>query len=492
MAGIGVRLHKIYEKNTILSYLAGFGYSTVVTVAPMFLVIGTVMLMSALLGYDEVSYARRGLFSGTLLYIFIFSLLTASPFNAVLSRYMSDVIYEERYEDILPCFELGLLLNVLLSTAVGIPFCVWEHVVGGVNLLFVFTGFCAYISLVLVFYSMLYLSICKDYAKISFYFFLGMLAAFLLALFLVRVCRREVAYSMLLSLAVGFWLTAVLELATIKHYFQKNSNSYRRVLAYFRKYWQLVFVNFLYTLGLYLHNFVFWGTDLRMEVAHTFVYAPSYDLATCLGMFTNISATIIFITRVEMYFHERYRAYSEAVIGGRWADIENTKERMFRQLAAELLNLVRIQFIISVFVFLVCLLLLPRLGYSGRVLQMYPCLAAGYFVLFLFYAEIIFLYYFNDLTGAFLSAGIFCLVTLLVSIRATQWDNIWYGFGLVAGSFVGFAAAYFRLRWVERHMDEHTFCRGRLFPEQKGTMPDSVVYRREKKKRRGKTYDTHS
>lgn len=83
---------------------------------------------------------------------------------------MSDVIYEERYEDILPCYDVGLLLNILLASLLGIPFCAWEHLVEHVNLIFVLTGFCGYIALVLVFYSMLYLSICKDYQKISLYF----------------------------------------------------------------------------------------------------------------------------------------------------------------------------------------------------------------------------------------------------------------------------------------------------------------------------------
>ena len=32
----------------------------------------------------------------------------ASPFNAVLSKYMQDAIFEERYQDILPCYYLGL------------------------------------------------------------------------------------------------------------------------------------------------------------------------------------------------------------------------------------------------------------------------------------------------------------------------------------------------------------------------------------------------
>lgn len=483
MAGIGIRLQKFYEKKSILAHLAGFGYSMVVTIAPMFLIIGNVMLMSAVLGYDTASYTRRGLFSSTLLYIFIFSLLTSSPFNGVLSRYLADVIYDEHYDDILPCFDVGILLNVLLSCGVGIPFCIWECVRGHVNPLFVFTGFCGFISLVFVFYAMLYLSVCKDYQKITLYFFIGMAVAFGLSLFFVKVCHRETVYSMLLSLTCGFFIIAVLELATVKQYFKKNSNHYRNVLSYFRKYWMLVVINILYILGLYIHNFVFWGSDMQMKVANSFVFAPAYDLATCLAMFTTISATIIFISHVEMYFHKRYKAYSEAVIGGRWEDIENTKTRMFRQLASELLNLVRVQFIISIGIYLFCIIVLPHMGVSGRSLQIYPCLAVGYFVLFLFYSEIVFLYYFNDLTGALLATSSFCVITFVISRMALGWDYMWYGLGVLAGSFVGFTIAYFRIRWAEKHMDEHIFCTGLLFPIKKGKKPDCVVYKKNSKEK---------
>ena len=292
---------------------------------------------------------------------------------------------------------------------------------------------------------------------------------------------------MLLALSCGFFLTAVLEAATIKRYFKTNSNCYREVLAYFKKYWQLIVVNLLYTLGLYIHNFVFWNSNLRMVVADSFVYAPMYDLATCIAMFTNISATIIFISRVEMHFHGRYKAYSEAVTGGRWRDIRNAKNRMFRQLAAELLNLVRIQFIITVVVYLVCVIVLPAYGFGGEVLQIYPCLAVGYFVLFLFYAEIIFLYYFNDTNGALLATVTFCLFTFLGTLVSSQLSSIWYGMGLVFGSFIGFTIGYFRIRWLERHLDEHIFCKGELFPAKNEPRPSSLVYKRETpKKRKGK------
>ena len=38
MAGIGVRLNRIFEKKSVLSSMIGFAYSTIATVAPMVLV----------------------------------------------------------------------------------------------------------------------------------------------------------------------------------------------------------------------------------------------------------------------------------------------------------------------------------------------------------------------------------------------------------------------------------------------------------------------
>ena len=433
MAGIGVRLNRIFEKNTLTTNMIGFFYSTLVTVAPMFAIIINLVLMEYFLKFSTLGYAQRELFSCTILYTFIFSLLTASPFNAVLSRYMSDIIYEERYQDILPCYHIGMVLNIALSCLIGIPFCLWEHFVGGVSVAYVFAGFWCYISLVLVFYSMIYLSICKDYQRIAQYYGAGMLLAFFLSLFLRYVLH-----------------------------------------------WGIV-TNFLYILGLYIHNFVFWKTDMKMVVVNSFVCNQPYDMASCLAMFTNISATIIFISRVEMYFHEKYKLYSEAVIVGRGADIQNTKKRMFRQLASELMTLARIQFIISVVVYLICIVVLPTIGISGLTMKIYPSLAIGYFILFLMYSAIIFLYYFNDMKGAVLTSVVFCLVTFVGSIISTHLSAIWYGMGVVAGSFAGWTMAYFRLRWVEKNMDMHIFCSGTLIPRGKGKKPSAKAYDRKQK-----------
>lgn len=476
MAGIGVRLNRIFSKNTITTNMFGFGYSMVITVAPMFLVIMAIMVMQYFLGFSKLGYSERELYACTVLYIFIFSLLTASPFNAVLSKFMSDTIYREVYEDILPCYYIGLIMNISLSCIVGIPFCIWEYVVGHVWIFYIFMGFCGYIALVLVFYSMLYLSICKDYKKISLFFFIGMLAAVFISLVLVYMLHFTVIVAMLLALDAGFVIIACLEHSLIRSYFRQNSGRYREVLEYFKKYWKLVATNFLYILGLYVHNFVFWGTDMRLVVVKSFVCNQPYDMATCLAMFTNISASVIFIARVEMHFHERYKYYSEAVIGGRRMDIENTKSRMFSQLSDELMNLVRIQFIVTVVVFFLCIILLPRFGFGGMVMKIYPCLTAGYFILFIMYSAIIFLYYFNDLSGALATSLSFCFATLVGSLVATYLPAIWYGIGLVFGATVGWCMAYHRLRVMEKTLDVHIFCNGSIMERGIGKKPSSKVY----------------
>lgn len=478
MAGIGIRLNKIFSKNSIASKLFGCGYSVMITIAPMLIIIAVVVLMQLLLGFSKLDYATRELYSCTVLYIFIFALLTASPFNAVISRYMSDVIYEDRYEEIPPCFYTGLVMNTIFSFVPALFFCIHEFRVGGVNIWYVFAGFFGYMALMFTFYTMLYLSICKDYKKISLFYVIGMAVTLILSLILHYLFKVRTDIAMLVSLDVGMFLISVLEFSLFRRYFKKNSGNYFGILPYFKKYWQLIFANFFYIFGLYIHNFVFWTTDMHMIVVKSFVCMQCYDMASCLAMFTNITASVIFLTRVEMYFHDKYKRYSEAVIGGRKMDVDTAKNRMFRQLMEEVMTLVRVQFIITTPLFLVAMILLPRFGFGGNVMRIYPCLTVGYFIMFIMYSIIIFLYYFNDLNGALWTSLLFFVGTLLGSIYATKLPIVWYGSGLVIGSVIGFSVAYFRIRKMERTLDIHIFCNGSILKRGKGKMPSNLVYER--------------
>ena len=476
MASLGKSLRKSFEKGTISSSLIGILISTLTTVAPMLLIMGGIILLYVLLDYNSIVYSERVLFTCSVLYIFIFSLLCTAPYNTVISRYITDKIFEEKYDTILPCYYGGLFLNLLTCSVVGIPFYLYSHFVGGIAPIYTLTCYITFIALSITFYSMLYLSITKDYAKISLFFCLGVVVIILTALATTKLLHFSVSYSMLFSIACGFIVIAISEYAYVRGYFHESDESYFGFLAYFKEHWQLSLTNLLYYLGLYVHNFIFWTMPDRIVVKDTYVCYPPYDMATCIAMFTNISASVILITQIELHFHERYKAYSEAVIGGRLSDIDKAKNRMFSLLSYQLMDVVRNQFTISVLLYLLCVVFLPQFGFAGQVMEMYPCLAAGYFVIFLLYSCIIFLFYFNDKTGALLTTFTFVTVTALVSFFARDFSTIWYGIGTFLGAFSGWVIAYFRLRWVEKNLDEHIFCKGSLIPSKSETMPTSIVF----------------
>ncbi len=477
MAGLSIRLNKFFGRKSVASHMAGSGYSVMTTVVPMIVVIGNILLMRWALDYTEATtYNNRELFQVTILYIFMFSLIAQSPLNAVISKYVSDEIFKENYENIRAAFDVGLFLDIIIDALMVVPFTLHEYYVGHVNIVFVLASVICFIALSLAFYSVMFLSLCKDYGKISVFYFLGMAAAFGLSILFVRYGGMEVTLSMLLSLAIGFLIIAALAYALIRQYFRKNSRKYIDVIKYICRFWKLVGANTFYTLGLFVHNFVFWTSNMRSIIANSFVCAESYDFATCIGMFTNLSSTVIFVSLIEMHFNVRYKQYSEAIIGGRLIDIRKTKSRMMRMLAELLMSLVRIQFVVSTVIFLVCIIVLQRIGFSGTVLQLYPCLAAAYFIVYIMYAAFMYLYYFNDLDGSLATSLIFFAVTLFGSIVSMRLDVIWYGLGLLIGAFCGWTYAFFRIKYMEDTLYIHVFCNGNILSQAKGKRPSGLVY----------------
>lgn len=476
MAGIGVQLNKIFEKHTITSSIYGIGFSFAHTIAPVLIVIGCLFGMFKVLRFDTVGYIDRETFSCTILYIFVFSLLTSSPFNSVLSKFQNDRIYEQRYEDIRPCIYVGVTTNLTLSSIIAIPFCIYAIIVGHIEVYYIFTAYLGYLGFALTLATMVYNSILKQYKKIFLYFTYSMALSFVLSVVFHFVLEFSITYSMLLALTIGFLLIASLELSNVLRYFPANSRKYKEVFHYYKKYWKLIASNFLYTLGLFAHNFVFWGQPWNLVVRNTFVCNPSYDMASCIAMFTNISASVFFISRIEMYFHKSYQNYIEAIIGGKLDTIEKNKGRMFQELSSQLLTLSHLQFIVSVIVYFILVIILPLIGFSGLTMDIYPQLAVGYFITFLMYSELLFLYYYDDLNGSFINGVIFVVVSIIASIISSKLSSIWYGLGFTVAAFLAFTFSYFRLRWVEKNIDTHIFCRGTIIRQVSEDMPRQDVY----------------
>lgn len=478
MAGIGIRLNRIFQKRTLTTSLYGVSLSVVFTIAPMLVIMGSLLAMYVLLGFDTVGYYDRELFSCSVLYIFIFSLMFSTAFNSTLSKYIADRNFENRLEDIRPCMFLGIIFKLGVSTLISVPFYLWEIIVGQVPVYYVFTTYMAYMGLTLVFSAMLYGVVIKQFKTVSLLFITGAVVTVVCACVFRYLLGFTITYSMLLALAIGFWLIATLELFIIKRRFPNSSHNYRPLLKYLRQYWQLILSDFLYIFGLFCHNFVFWTTDWHLEIANTYVCNQPYDMATCLAMFTNLSSTVLFVSKVEMHFFERYSDFNSAVVGGSFSMIEKAKERMFRSLTKEIMDMLYTQFAISVVIFLVAKLVMPYMGFGGLTTDIYPLMAVAYFISFLMYANLLFLQYFNDYAGAVWTGLTFVSVGLAGAIVSTHLDPAWYGTGFLLGALCAYLVSFLRLHIMEKNIYRHTFCRGSIMSIRSENMPNPEVYRR--------------
>ena len=480
MAGIGIQLNRIFKKNYITASLFGIGCSICYTIAPMLLVVANLFLMFWALDFDSVGYYNRELFSCSVLYIFIFALMFAAPLNSMLSKYMADRIYEEEYGAIRPAIFLCLFITMGCAGIAGIIFYLREYIVGEVEAYYVFTSFMCFLALTLVFAVMIFNSVLKAYKELSLFYLIGMVVTFVGSLIFKYLVGFSVTYSMLLALTIGFWLIAILEMLNVLKVFRTNDYCYGKVLGYFKKYWKLIVANFSYTLGLFIHNFVFWKHPWNVTIADTYVCNQPYDMATCIAMFTNISATVFFIVRTDSRFRDKYSMYIKSVIGSKLDTIKTNKKRMMQALSEQLMSLARLQFCVTVVVFMLFKIIAPSIGISSLTMTMYPVMAVAYYIAFLFYDNLLFLYYFDDLNGAAISGVVFATATFAFSVLAKFLQPTWYGVGCCVGSFAAYTYTYFRIRWVERHLDELIYCRGSVIGVGTGKKPSYCVYKKEK------------
>lgn len=485
MAGIGFELKKLFRRDGILSTIVGGAYATVVTVGPTIMVIIALNLMYMLLPYADVGYRAKELLSATILYVFIFALLLSGPFNILLSRYIADMVFEERYEMISSAIEYGGFGVAIGVAVLGIPFGFRMYYVGHFSITYILMSYMFFAGLTFSFYLMTFVTLLKEYRKIAGIFFVGLALGIISAIMVNTFIGISPTKAILFGLMLGFNLIAVFLFVVIRRTFPDHKGEPKELFLYTKKNMKLVAANFLYLLGLYIHNFVFWAkSEYRIEISNVFVCASVYDEATYLGMLSCISFLVIFVVNVETKFHTAYQNYCQAIIGAGGEDIDKCKEKMIRVLREELVHIIQIQFVVIIIVFLAAMIIIPRMGMDGSIMAIFPVLSVGYFLIYLVQGMMIFLFYLDDEPGALLTGALFAVGIFVGSMVSVHWSPELCGMGVVFGGAVGFTFVYFRLRYMLIHLDEHIFCRGSIINKVKTTEehPNEGIYPKRKEK----------
>lgn len=468
MAGIGFELKRLFKKEGVFSTVFAGIHATAVTIGPTLIVIIALNIMYMLPPYIEMAYRDREVLSSTILYVFIFSLILASPINIILSRYMADKIYEEEYSTIFTSVETGGILIAICVAVLGIPFGCAMYFIGDLPLYYVFVSYLFFAGLSFTFYYMTFITVLKEYGKITYSFLGSLLTGILVVIALVYLFDVAIVDAILFGLTISFALIAMLLLVFIKKTFRTHSNNFKELFQYIKKDKWLIMANMFYIWGLYIHNFVFWFlSDYKIIVVNVFISAPDYDMATYLAMLSNISILVIFVVNVETKFHTAYKAYCESIIGAAGKDIRRAKQKMIETLRKETIYIVQLQIIVNIIVYIAALVVLPKIGIEGVILSMYPVLSVGYMILYLVQCLMIYLFYLDDARGAAFVGAVFLIGTFLGSLVTVDMPPVLAGLGVVFGASCGFTAAFFRIRYMLIHLDRHVYGRDKIVKQVK-------------------------
>ena len=304
MAGIGFSLNRLFQKKGMLNLCRAYAYAGAVAIGPM------VMGVCLLLGISFVSQVAgmaqhdREIMNCMLTYSLLVSLFVTSFMNMILTRYISDMLYEGKKERVMPSFYGAL--------AVMLPCC---FVVYGIVLLFAgippvywIVSMWFALTMIVVWTQMNYLSALKDYRAIAMGFGASMLTGFLLALVLAFVGYGTVL-SLMFCVILSYGIMSIWYYVLMLGYFPHGEGSPFTYLQWFDKCRALALTGVCVNLGLYGHLVIMYFGPLHKKIMGLFFAAPSYDIPSLTAFFSILITTISFVTSVEVRFYPEYRQY---------------------------------------------------------------------------------------------------------------------------------------------------------------------------------------
>lgn len=459
MAGIGFELRKIYGRKTLAANIWGSIYATMTAIGPSVLAAILILAMKFLMDRAGVSELESRFFISSFTYVFLIAILISAFLCTTLSRYISDCIFWKAEREICASVFGSLAVGTAISGIVMLLLCFGLYTYSDVPLYFLVPYYCLGVMVTNTYNIMTYVSALKQYKEVTFSYFAGLLLAAVIYLVCSRIYGWSVVMAAYLGLACGYTLVVLLLVFWCAKAFGKPGPKYFAFLKYFIRYPKLTVSGFCYMLGFYIATVIYWWFSDMSEQVSIFRTAPSYDLAMFMAIAVNMSSLVIFVVKAETAFFDKYVAYLSALNEGSYARIEKERESMNHVIHYQLFFVYEVQLIITVVLICLANVFFPYLGISSQVLNMFMILSMGLYTVFCMYFTVIFLYYFEDHTGACIGPCVFLAVTAALAVTACFFGKPLYSLPLLVGGLCGWILSFWRLRYRLAHLNGFLLCR---------------------------------
>jgi uncharacterized membrane protein len=471
MAGIGFKLRRLADDETLAGFIKGYVGAAAVCAGPWILTIVSLCLADFVANRFGVElnpktqliepFSGSPLFHAIVTYCYAVSLCLTGGLQNVVTRYLSDRLYKDDDTYHLPCF-LGCLLILHPVTALVGAF-VFATIQAGLALKVV-----SVLLLVVVadiWLAMIFLGAVRAYIPIVNAYVVGTLASLAAVAYLAPYGD--------LGLVSGFLIgQACVLLAMVRILMREFSCAQRSVdfgfLPYFRTHPFLHLSGTFLYVGVWSGVLYYWNTPYAFDVSGLRVY-PMHDISYFWGLLTTIPAMTFFFVRTETEFYDGYRDFFGGITEGkaRYSDLSQKKAEMRECLTRGAGDLVKVQGWITFAVLFFTPELLEPFHMKPEWASALRMGALGAFFLCHSQFTVMILYYYEAYLDAFLSCFLMFAINLALCHLTLSWGESWHGIGLVVGSLVAIGFAVWRLSIRLEALEYYTF----MFQPMPGHLP---------------------
>jgi polysaccharide biosynthesis protein PelG len=457
MAGIGIELRRIAKHESIEGILRAYTYAGIISSGPWIISMLSLIVLTILLR-PIMAEASLDLFNASVTHAYAFSLILVGPLQLVLTRHASDRFFAKSRESIFPSCYGALALTMGLALAVGGTF--FFLLVPG-PLLYQISATALLVCVSCIFIVANYLSALRDYKTVVASFAIGYGASGVLAWACAKWLGPE---STILGFAAGHAVLFVLLMMSLhREYGQvgKSEGSAWDFLSYFKRFPALMFTGFFYSVGIWADKLMFWWfSDKHQQLVPggALFVAPQYDAAVYLSFLSIVPGMAVFFLKLETTFAERYQTFFRVIEErGSLHDIQIAKERVIDSLREGLIQLFKVQGVVTVFLVAFARPVAELAGIGSIQTGIFQITLFGAFLLVCFLSMLTILFYFDDQRGALIACMVFAVANAGLSIPTIFLKEAWYGYGFVVAAGVALLIVANRMnRRVER-MEEMVF-----------------------------------
>ncbi|MCM8540203.1 MAG: exopolysaccharide Pel transporter PelG [Lentisphaeraceae bacterium] len=462
MAGIGFRIQRLLNKESLSSTAQGYLYGVLVAAGPLLILVFTLACLTGL-SSDHISKDKLQILRVIIIYVYFIALILTGVLQFTVTRFVADLLYSNKQEKVLSSVYSILIATLCIAGIIGSIF--FPLALGKGNTALAYRATALLMTVSGTWMLMNFITATRRYHTISAAFVIGGAISLISAYFLGK------SYSLIGYLEgylIGQFIVFIVLLMVINKSFTLIETFNNEIFSHIKGNTRLFLIGLFLNFSIWIDKILLWSSSYGHKTAEGFWTYDSYDNCTFLALLSVIPSMAYFLIRVETGFYIKYRYYYQTLTNkGSYTDVEEAKEGLTKELFSSFGKLVIIQGIITLFCIIYCNEIMQffklsplqwslfRVSLMGSMLLIFMQLLLTIMLYFELQKEVLYLSGFYLFTN-----GIFTYITIKMGYK-------YLGFGFTVAAFLTLLLGTFIIRKKLKDLLFQTYTNMPLFSNSK-------------------------